>query len=238
MNCPDAGVGPLGALRAAASALKASLMSVPGLRLETDPAEELDGLGQRFVWHNLIGAAPAFRRAHLEWLEVPGRLAVLHLCIFPQLDDTAPIFGFDVIGGQARVTGLFLDLSPVLAAAPRPSLAGLLGATALRGFAEARARPDWGDVFSDAFLAIRPHSAAELGRGIALAQQALAGMLERLGSGQHRGADRKAVLAGQTRYVEAQRCNIHTQRMLAGLIGEAHATRFVTQSLFPLPPTG
>lgn len=203
---------------------------MPGLRREEDPAAGIQGIAGPVLWRNLIGRAPGFRRAHLEVLEVPGRLLVLHCCIFPHLDDASPVFGFDVVAGPARVTGLFLDLSPVLPGDPVPRLGPLAG------FAERRARPDWGDIFSDDFLAIRPADAAELTRATMVAGAACEAMLARLVAGHGRGAPAERVRAGQARYVAGQRRNPHTQRMLAGLVGVEPAARFIAEALFPEPP--
>ncbi|RYI98576.1 MAG: hypothetical protein EON47_19210 [Acetobacteraceae bacterium] len=116
----ESGGGPFPAIRAAAAAFRTKLLHVPGLRREEDPAAGIQGIAGPVLWRNLIGRAPGFRRAHLEVLEVPGRLLVLHCCIFPHLDDASPVFGFDVVAGPTRVTGLFLDLSPVLPGDPVP----------------------------------------------------------------------------------------------------------------------
>jgi hypothetical protein len=231
---PDADTGPLAAVRAAETALRRTLTDLPALRHLPDPASDIPGLAPSVAWRNLILTGPAFRRAHLEWLEVPGRLAVLHLCIFPHLRDPSPILGFDVVAGQARISGIFLDLSPVVTPSPRPGLADLVAPAALDGFTEPRVRPVWGDIFSPDFLAIRPHGDAEVARAIALADRALAGLLGVV-AGESAGGDARAIAAGQTRYVLAQRRNPHTARMLAGLIGEPAARQFVVRSLFPDP---
>jgi hypothetical protein len=162
-------------------------------------------------------------------MRVPGGFFVLHLCGVPRPSSAAPVFGFDVIGGAGRVTGLFLDLSPVLGAPPRPRL-GEFGD--LARFAEQRPRPDWGDIFSDDFLAIRPRGPAELGRALDLAERAFAGWLAAVGAPAP-PADRALVVAGQNRYAAAQRRNEHTFRMLAGLVGAASARRFIDEALFP-----
>lgn len=230
MISPEPDGGPFPAIRAAAAAFRTRLLHVPGLRREEDPAAGIEGIAGPLRWHNLIGAAPAFRRAHVELLEVPGRLIVLHCCIVPHLDDASPVFGFDVVAGPARVTGLFLDLSPVLPGAPVPRLG------TLAGFAERRARPEWGDIFSEDFLAIRPADAAELTRAVLVAGAACEAMLARLVGGHGRGADVAQVRAGQAHYVAGQRRNPHTQRMLAGLVGAGPAARFIEEALFPEPP--
>jgi len=35
----------------------------------------------------------------------------MHVCIFPQLHNNAPIYGFDVIAGKNKITGAFHDFS-------------------------------------------------------------------------------------------------------------------------------
>jgi hypothetical protein len=37
----------------------------------------------------------------------------MHLCVYPHINDPAPIFGFDVIAGPNKVTGAFHDFSPI-----------------------------------------------------------------------------------------------------------------------------
>ena len=36
----------------------------------------------------------------------------MHVCIFPQLHNPAPIYGFDIIAGENKITGAFHDFSP------------------------------------------------------------------------------------------------------------------------------
>ena len=37
-----------------------------------------------------------------------------HICVFPNLYNDAPIYGFDIIAGKNKVTGAFHDYSPTL----------------------------------------------------------------------------------------------------------------------------
>ncbi len=181
-------------------------------------------------WENVLLSASSFRRGHVEIFDVAGRLSVLHVCVLPNLDDDAPIFGFDMIAGPSRVTGIFLDLSPVTTQS-RPTLADVVGASALGGFRERRTLPDWGDIFSPHVLAIRPTDRNEVTRALELAQQALEGMLARLAIGSY--ADDADVIRGQAAYMAAQRRNKHTQRMLSGFIGDGAARKFIEDVLFP-----
>jgi hypothetical protein len=69
----------------------------------------------KFSWPNYVFRDKSFRRAHLDIVDARStkKLYMLHLCVFPHVNDPAPIFGFDVIAGPKKVTGAFHDFSPV-----------------------------------------------------------------------------------------------------------------------------
>ena len=56
-----------------------------------------------------------FRRADLDIIDAreERKLWMMHLVVYPHLNDPAPIYGFDVIAGPKKVTGAFHDFSPV-----------------------------------------------------------------------------------------------------------------------------
>ena len=56
-----------------------------------------------------------FRRADLDIIDAreERKLWMMHLVVYPHLNDPAPIYGFDVIAGPKKVTGAFHDYSPV-----------------------------------------------------------------------------------------------------------------------------
>jgi phycocyanobilin:ferredoxin oxidoreductase len=231
-------------MAAAADWFAARLRADPGCASCAMPA--FGGTPEGVRWSNTLLASPRFRQGHVETLDVPGRLGVLHVCLFPRLDDPAPIFGFDMIAGPARVTGIFLDLSPVLAEWPAPCLGAIVDPARLANFAEKRALPPWGDIFSADMLAVRPVDQTEVDRAIVLAREALDGWLARVDVARvdvarvdvarvdrGRPVAPSVIAAGQARYVDAQRRNDHTWRMLSGLIGAEPARRFIDEILFP-----
>lgn len=65
-------------------------------------------------WVNRVWKGPLFRRAHIDVVDarVDKGLWMMHCCIFPHLHNTGPIFGFDVIAGNKKITGCFHDFSP------------------------------------------------------------------------------------------------------------------------------
>jgi phycocyanobilin:ferredoxin oxidoreductase len=212
----------------AAAGFRARLSAEPGC---TDiPVPPVPTARNDLCWENTLLRATTFRRAHVETLNVPGRVSVLHVCVFPHYDDPAPVFGFDMVAGPARITGIFLDLSPVTARPPCPRLRDVVDPAALARFATRRAPPGWGDIFSADLLAIRPLDLGEARRAVALAETALDGLL----TATRQPAAAVSAAAGQARYIAGQRRNEHTLRMLEGFIGEAPARRFIDTVLFPV----
>jgi phycocyanobilin:ferredoxin oxidoreductase len=192
--------------------LKAKIETVPGLGIV--PTED-------YGWENYRWTSPSFRIAHLEIFN-QNRFLVVHLCIFPHGDDPRPIFGFDVIAGENKVTGVFMDLSPtVMPSAPFSNL----------GFIKSRERPEWGDIFSPHWIACRPNE-AEM---IAIAdetERVLAEYLHSLGTAMH---DQRIdeIVAAQNHYCVQQRKNEHTVKAVKNLLGEERANEFITTVLFP-----
>lgn len=67
-------------------------------------------------WINRVWKSSSVRRAHIDVVDARDTkgLWMMHVCVFPQIDNTAPIYGFDVIAGRNKMTGAFLDYSPTL----------------------------------------------------------------------------------------------------------------------------
>lgn len=69
-----------------------------------------------FPWPALsYGPCEKFRRADLDIIDAreDKKLWMMHLVVYPHLDDGSPIFGFDIIAGPKKITGAFHDFSPV-----------------------------------------------------------------------------------------------------------------------------
>jgi phycocyanobilin:ferredoxin oxidoreductase len=192
--------------------LKTRIESVPGIGII--PTED-------YGWENYRWASPSFRIAHLEIFN-QNKFLVVHLCIFPHGDDPRPIFGFDVIAGENKVTGVFMDLSPtVLPSKPFSNL----------DFIKSRERPEWGDIFSEHWIACRPNE-SEM---IAIADEAervLKTYLDSLTTAMH---DQRIeqIIAAQNHYCIQQRKNEHTVKAVKNLLGEERANEFITKVLFP-----
>lgn len=66
-------------------------------------------------WINRTWKSDKFRRAHIDVVDAreSKKLWMMHVCIFPNLQSGAPIYGFDIISGPTKITGAFHDFSPV-----------------------------------------------------------------------------------------------------------------------------
>ena len=172
-----------------------------------------------YGWENYRYTSPKFRLAHVEIFN-QNKFMVVHCCVFPHANDPSPIYGFDVIAGEHKVTGVFMDLSPTV---EEP------GEFHKLSFAKPRERPQWGDIFSQNWIACRPNK-EEMMKIISESQKILKGYLLRIGNEQ---GDVAAITAGQNRYCEHQRKNEHTFKALKNLKGEEGARRFMDDILFP-----
>jgi len=172
-----------------------------------------------YGWENFRYKSPKFRLAHVEIFN-QERFMVVHCCIFPHANDPTPIYGFDVIAGEHKVTGVFMDLSPTIA---EP------GEFHKLKFLKPRERPEWGHIFSQNWIACRPNK-EELIAIIGESKKILKDYLTNVGTVT---GDAEAIAAGQNRYCEFQRKNEHTYKALKNLRGEAGARAFMDDILFP-----
>ena len=68
---------------------------------------------KEWPWLNLVYESEYYRRAHIDTMDYRDThgLFMTHICIFPHLDNGAPIFGVDLIAGKKKITGAFHDFS-------------------------------------------------------------------------------------------------------------------------------
>lgn len=191
--------------------------------------------GERLVIENHCYQAPQFRKLHLELAQVGNTLDILHCVMFPNPDYALPIFGADLVGARGAISAAIVDLSPVNAERILPrSYYSALSALPTIQFSQPRDLPQWGDIFSEFCLFVRPVNAEEeetfLNRvqdfltvhcNIANKTAPLASHLEVAN-----------VLAGQQYYCTKQRQNDKTRRVLEKSFGAEWADRYMSTMLF------
>lgn len=184
-----------------------------------------------FSWPNYVYAGCAFRRAHLDIVDARDtkKLYMMHLCIFPNTNNPAPIYGFDIIAGANKVTGAFHDFSPI---GDHPLNAWFAEQVAPYEWSKKRDLPEWArNIFSTNMVAAGNISDEdELAKVLDLAMRNLSHYLAYL----HGFNSEKDYTMEQNYYCHNQKKNPHTPRVMASLgLDPAEVNKFVEECLFP-----
>ena len=187
-------------------------------------------------WINRVWANNNVRRAHIDVVDARDSkgLWMMHVCIFPTLDNPAPIYGFDVIAGKNKMTGAFHDFSPS-ADPDHPMIQGYYESVEHFVPEKQRELPEWArNIFTEKMLAAgnvkTDEEATEI---IQIALSNLHAYFEEVGETKGEGAP-DLVAACQNYYCENQQQNPHTANVMKSLgLPEADVDRFCTDMLFP-----
>jgi len=191
--------------------------------------------GEKLTIENRCYQSPQFRKMHLELAKVGVNLDILHCVMFPRPEYALPMFGTDSVGGRGQISAAIADLSSTNRDLTLPDgYRAALAALGAANFSQPRELPDWGDIFSEFCLFIRPGSAEEeaqfLDRVKAFleihCQQALA--LEPVSSEE----ELENILAGQRYYCTKQQKNDKTRRVLEKAFGPEWAENYMSTVLF------
>ena len=187
-------------------------------------------------WINRVWANDNVRRAHIDVVDARDTkgLWMMHVCIFPTLDNPAPIYGFDVIAGKNKMTGAFHDFSP--SADPDHDM--------IKGYYESvdhfvpekqRELPEWAkNIFTGKMLAAgNVKTEEEATEIIQIALSNLHAYFEEVGETKGEGAP-DLVAACQDYYCHNQQQNPHTANVMKSLgLPEADVDKFCKDMLFP-----
>jgi phycocyanobilin:ferredoxin oxidoreductase len=157
----------------------------------------------------------------------------MHVCIFPQLNNDAPIYGFDVIAGKNKMTGAFHDFSP--SSNPDHPMINWYEHS-VKDFIPEKKRelPEWAtNIFTPSMVAASNVREEESAVIIDLALNNLHEYLDQVGEYNGEG-NVDLVTAGQNYYCHNQQQNPHTPRVMKSLgLAEADVDKFCTDMLFP-----
>jgi phycocyanobilin:ferredoxin oxidoreductase len=159
---------------------------------------------------------------------------MMHCCVFPHLDNPAPIFGFDVIAGKNKITGCFIDYSPS-GDANHPMIEYFGDEVSRYDWHKPRALPEWAQrIFSPHMVAAGNVSdESELKQIASLADILINHYVETVGETKGT-ADIATVKAAQNFYAQNQKQNPHTPKVMVSLgLSEEDVTAFVQECLFP-----
>lgn len=187
-------------------------------------------------WINRVWANKSIRRAHIDVVdarETKG-LWMMHVCVFPELNNNAPIYGFDVIAGKTKMTGAFHDFSPS-SDVDHPMIQGYYDSVEDFIPKKQRELPEWArNIFTDKMLAAGNVNTEE--EAEAIINIALNNLKAYLGEvSEYDGlGDRDIVTGAQNYYCHNQQQNPHTPKVMKSLgLDEADVDKFCTDMLFP-----
>lgn len=190
--------------------------------------------GEKLVIENRCYQTPQFRKLHLELARVGTTLDILHCVMFPRTDYDLPMFGTDLVGGRGQISAAIADLSPLnadrrlsepyrneLAALPNPE------------FSQPRALPEWGDIFSEFCLFVRPGSPEEEAQFLTRVSGFLDVHCQQAIAATPVSPEKSTeILAAQRYYCTKQQQNDKTRRVLEKAFGTDWADYYMTTVLF------
>ena len=188
------------------------------------------------TWVNRVWQNDHVRRAHIDVVDARDTkgLWMMHVCVFPQLNNDGPIYGFDVIAGKNKMTGAFHDFS-ASATIDHPMIEGYK--EAVEDFIPSKQRelPEWArNIFTDKMLAAgNVRTEEEAVAIIELALNNLRAYFDEIG--EFTGfSDTQLVTTAQNYYCHNQQQNPHTPRTMKSLgLNEEDVDKFCTDMLFP-----
>ncbi len=211
------------------------------IKIFDDRADEYDEPGlahfNNDTWVNRVWANKSVRRAHIDVVDARESkgLWMMHVCVFPVLNNNGPIYGFDVIAGKTKMTGAFHDFSASSGGINHPMIEGYKEAVADFIPKKQRQLPEWAtNIFTDKMLAAgNVNTEEEAVAIIDLALDNLRAYFDEIVEFDGLG-DRELTIEAQNYYCHNQQQNPHTPRTMKSLgLDEADVDKFCTDMLFP-----
>lgn len=205
-----------------------------GYRVEEPGLKRFNQTG----WTNLVWCGEDYRRAHVSVIDATEskKLWMMHVCVHPHADNASPIYGFDVVAGKNKCTGVFLDYSPAIKE-DLPIYSFLKEAAKENEWKRERELPDWGkEIFSDHMIAIGNVSEDETKNISEIAQKSLYFYLNNIILYEVKENESlfDEIEASHKRYAINQKKNIHTPKVLVSLgLNETDVKDFIESCLFP-----
>ena len=187
-------------------------------------------------WINRVWSNEFIRRAHIDVVDARESkgLWMMHVCIFPQLHNDAPIYGFDVIAGKNKMTGAFHDFSRS-SDPEHPMIQGYYDSVDHFVYKKQRELPEWAtNIFTGKMLAAgNVNDEAECTEIIRIALENLKTYMWEVKDYNHT-ADEDEVGKAQDYYCHNQQQNPHTPAVMKSLgLPEEDVEVFCRDMLFP-----
>jgi phycocyanobilin:ferredoxin oxidoreductase len=192
--------------------------------------------GEKLVIENRCYQTPQFRKLHLELAKLGSGLDILHCVMFPRPEYALPMFGCDLVGARGQISMAIADLSPTQPDRTLPdAYSAQLSKLPKLEFAQTRDLPDWGDIFSDFCVLVRPSSPLEETHFLARVEAFLTIHCKQAIAMSPIPDQAATTLAGQHNYCSKQLQNDKTRRVLEKAFGPEWADRYMTTVLFDVP---
>ena len=180
-----------------------------------------------------VWASSIYRKAQISVFDLRDTKGIwmLHCCVYPHTDNSAPIFGFDIVSGRNKVTGCFIDYSPLEKNHPMSTYFN--EAVGQMEWSKVRTLPDWAKlIFSESMVSIgKFKDDEELDQTLELGKHLLDHYLETVN--QTKGlADNNIAL--QNFYCQQQKLNPRSVKVLESLgIPAEKVHAFIDNCMFP-----
>ena len=212
------------------------------IECESAIIEKCSALGEEtfddpeFGWLNRVFRGEHFRRAHIDSVDARDSkgLYMTHICVFPNYNNDAPIYGFDIICGKNKVTGAFHDYSPT--ADWNHPMVNLFGEFVQDlEWKKERQLPDWAQaIFSKHMAAASNVRIEEMQQVVTMALDNLDTYLAELPTYTTSSVDSALIREKQNRYCAYQKQNPHTPKVMESLGLDPEDVRtFIDECLFP-----
>ncbi len=192
---------------------------------------------EKLIIENRCYQTPQFRKMHLELAKVGNMLDILHCVMFPRPEYDLPMFGCDLVGGRGQISAAIADLSPVNSDhSLSESYTSALVALPVMNFSQPRDLPEWGDIFSEFCMFVRPSSTEEETMFLKRVEAFLDIHCQNAIASNQISPDKVVqIIAGQHNYCTKQQQNDKTRRVLEKAFGSEWADNYMTTVLFDLP---
>ena len=210
--------------------LKGDIEDILEANMESYQEDHLDRFNHS-GWLNKTWRSDRFRRAHIDVVDAreAKKLWMMHVCIFPNVRSGAPVYGFDIICGQNKITGAFHDFSPI--GVNDPALKFFSDVADTLSWKKERELPDWAKaIFSGRMIAVgNITSEEEVKKLCATVLSNTKWYIENM-----KVEDDMDSVELHNRYAYYQRQNPHTPRTMKALgLNEDDVDFFVNNCLFP-----
>ncbi|MGB3514456.1 MAG: phycocyanobilin:ferredoxin oxidoreductase [Microcoleaceae cyanobacterium] len=193
--------------------------------------------GEKLTIENKCYQTPQFRKLHLELAKVGKSLDILHCVMFPRTNYALPMFGTDLVGARGQISAAIADLSPLSQDRKLPEAYNYqLQTLPVKEFTHPRQLPEWGEIFSEFCLFIRPTDLNEEQKFLSIVESYLEIHCQQAIAQTPVSPEQKIeILKAQRHYSTQQRQNDKTRRVLEKAFGSEWADYYLTTVLFDSP---